>query len=125
VRTRLESGRLVPARAYLQAQRARRLVVQELNAVMDADRLDALAAPTTPAVAPRRGAVTLHVAGTDLPLRRGLMSLVVGLTESGGPVLALPVGEHDGLPFGMQLAGRPGAEPELLRMATAYEAAAH
>ena len=123
VRTRLEAGRLVPARAYLQAQRARRLVVQELNAVMDAERLDALAAPTTPAVAPRRGADTLQVAGADIPLRRGLMSLVVGLTESGGPVLALPVGEHDGLPFGMQLAGRPGAEPELLRMATAYEAA--
>jgi Asp-tRNA(Asn)/Glu-tRNA(Gln) amidotransferase A subunit family amidase len=35
------------------------------------------------------------------------------------------VGEHDGLPFGIQLAGRPGAEPELLRMATAYEAAAN
>ena len=125
VRTRLESGRLVPARSYLQAQRARRLVVQELHAVMDAARLDALAAPTTPAVAPRRGADTLHVDGAELPLRRGLMSLVVGLTESGGPVLALPVGEHDGLPFGMQLAGRPGAEPELLRMATAYEAAAN
>ena len=71
VRTRLESGRLVPARAYLQAQRARRLVVEELNAVMDAERLDALAAPTTPAIAPLRGADTLHVAGAELPFAEG------------------------------------------------------
>jgi aspartyl-tRNA(Asn)/glutamyl-tRNA(Gln) amidotransferase subunit A len=124
VRTRLEAGRLVPARAYLQAQRARRLVVDELNGVMERERVIALAAPTTPAVAPARGAETLTIAGADRPLRRALMSLVVGLTESGGPVVALPVGEHAGLPFGMQLAGRPGAEPELLRMATAYEAVA-
>src|SRR4051794_28778180 len=110
VRTRLETGRLLPARVYLQAQRARHLVVREVESVMDRQRLDALAAPTTPTTAPRRGADTLRIAGADQPVRRALMSLVVGLTESGGPVLALPVGEHEGLPFGMQLAGRPGAE---------------
>lgn len=123
VRARLEAGRLLPAAAYLRAQRARRLVVDELAAVMDDASLDALAAPTTPAVAPRSDAETLHVDGAELPLRRALMSLVVGLTESGGPVLAFPVGKHDGLPFGMQLAGRPGAEATLLQIGTAYEAA--
>ena len=122
VRDRLESGRLLPAAAYLRAQRARRLVVEELAALMDDRRLDALAAPTTPAVASRRDADALHVDGAERPLRRALMSLVVGLTESGGPVLAFPVGEHDGLPFGMQLAGRPGAEATLLQMGAAYEA---
>ena len=91
---------------------------------MDRERLDALAAPTTPAIAPPRGAETIEVAGEQRPLRRSLMSLAVGLTEGGGPVLALPVGEHEGLPFGMQLAGRPGSEPDLLALATAYEAAA-
>ncbi len=122
VRCRLESGRLLPATAYLRAQRARRLVVEELSALMDEQRLDALAAPTTPAIAPRRDADALEVDGEQRPLRRALMSLVVGLTESGGPVLAFPVGEHDGLPFGMQLAGRPGAEATLLAMGAAYEA---
>jgi aspartyl-tRNA(Asn)/glutamyl-tRNA(Gln) amidotransferase subunit A len=124
VRTRLETGRLMPARAYLQAQRARRLVVEDLVATMGRERVDVLAAPTTPTTAPERGVDTLRVAGEDRPLRRALMSLVVGLTESGGPVLALPMGEHDGLPFGMQLAGRPGAEAALLQAACAYEAAA-
>ena len=122
VRARLETGRLMPGHVYLRAQRARRLLVEELHDVMDRERLDALAAPTTPAVAPPRDAETLRVAGRDVPLRRALVSLVVAVTESGGPVLALPVGTHDGLPFGMQLAGRDGGEGVLLQVAGAYEA---
>jgi aspartyl-tRNA(Asn)/glutamyl-tRNA(Gln) amidotransferase subunit A len=124
VRGRLETGRLLPANVYLRAQRARRLLVDELLAVMDRERLDALAAPTTPAVAPRRGEETVSVAGAQVALRPALVSLVVAVTESGGPVLAFPAGEHEGLPFGMQLAGRAGAEPTLLAVAAACEAAA-
>lgn len=123
VRERLEVGHLIPVRAYLDAQRARRLVVEELRAVMEAERLDALAAPTTPGVAPPRDAEEIEVAGRMVPLRAALQSLTVPLTESGGPVLALPIGTHDGLPFGLQLAGRPGGEPRLLAIGAAYQAA--
>jgi aspartyl-tRNA(Asn)/glutamyl-tRNA(Gln) amidotransferase subunit A len=123
VRERLEVGRLIPARDYLDAQRARRLVVDEVRAVMEAERLDALAAPTTPAVAFPRHAEEIEVAGRMVPLRAALQSLTVPLTESGGPVLAMPIGTHEGLPFGLQLAARPGAEPRLLAIAAAYEAA--
>jgi aspartyl-tRNA(Asn)/glutamyl-tRNA(Gln) amidotransferase subunit A len=123
VRERLEVGHLIPARAYLDAQRARRLVVDELRAVMEAERLDAMAAPTTPVVAPPRDAEEIEVAGRMVPLRAALQSLTVPLTESGGPVLAMPIGTHEGLPFGLQLAGRPGAEPRLLAIGAAYEAA--
>jgi aspartyl-tRNA(Asn)/glutamyl-tRNA(Gln) amidotransferase subunit A len=123
VRERLEVGHLIPARAYLDAQRARRLVVEELRAVMEGEGLDALAAPTTPAVAPPRDAQEIEVAGRPVPLRAALQSLTVPLTESGGPVLAMPIGIHEGLPFGLQLAGRPGGEPRLLAIGAAYEAA--
>jgi Asp-tRNA(Asn)/Glu-tRNA(Gln) amidotransferase A subunit family amidase len=51
------------------------------------------------------------------------MSVTLPLTQTGGPVLALPIARHEGLPFGMQLAGRPGTDPLLLGIGAAYEAA--
>jgi amidase len=42
---------------------------------------------------------------------------------TGQPALSLPLAEHEGLPVGVQLFGRPGGEAELLALATALEAA--
>jgi Asp-tRNA(Asn)/Glu-tRNA(Gln) amidotransferase A subunit family amidase len=56
-------------------------------------------------------------------MRDALMLTTLPLTQSGGPVLALPIGRHEGLPFGMQLAGRPGSDALLLGIGAAYEAA--
>jgi aspartyl-tRNA(Asn)/glutamyl-tRNA(Gln) amidotransferase subunit A len=123
VRARLLAGSRLAATTVLTAARARRVLVDELHSTLDRERLDALLAPTTPAVAPRRDAETLEVRGRAVPLRAALTSLVLPLSQPPGPTLALPLGEHQGLPFGMQLHARPGAEPALLRLGGAYEAA--
>jgi aspartyl-tRNA(Asn)/glutamyl-tRNA(Gln) amidotransferase subunit A len=124
VRERLVAGRLLDATTVLTAARARRVLVDAVHAAMDRERVDALLAPTTPTVAPRLDAEGVEVRGRAVPLRAALTSLVLPLSQLPGPTLALPLGEHQGLPFGMQLAARPGAEALVLRLGGAYEAAA-
>jgi len=123
VRQRLLAGALVPAATALTAARARRALVDATHATMDRERLDLLLAPTTPGVAPPLDAETMDVRGRPVPLRAALTSLVLPASQLPGPTLALPLGEHEGLPFGMQLTGRPGTEPLVLRAGVAYEAA--
>jgi aspartyl-tRNA(Asn)/glutamyl-tRNA(Gln) amidotransferase subunit A len=115
VRTRLEAGRLLPAGAYLAAQRARRLIIEEVAEKMTG--LDALVAPTVGFVAPAHG--TAEVGGR--PLRAALQSCVVPPSEAGGPVVSVPLGSHRGLPYAMQIIGRPGAEAVVLGIAAAVE----
>ena len=83
-----------------------------------------LAAPTTPAVAPRHGEETVSVAGAEVAPRPALVSLVVAVTESGGPVLAFPAGEHEGLPFGNAAGGPRRRRAHAARWLVACEAAA-
>jgi aspartyl-tRNA(Asn)/glutamyl-tRNA(Gln) amidotransferase subunit A len=123
VRQRLLAGALVPAATALTAARARRSLVDAVHAAMDCERLDLLLAPTTPGVALPLDAETMDVRGRAVPLRAALTSLVLPASQLPGPTLALPLGEHEDLPFGMQLTGRPGTEPLVLRAGVAYEAA--
>jgi aspartyl-tRNA(Asn)/glutamyl-tRNA(Gln) amidotransferase subunit A len=120
VRLRLEAGRLVPATAYLKAQRARRLLIEEAAATMKG--LDVLLAPATPCVAPRQDVSEVTIRGTRHDLRPALLSCVLGPTELACPIVSVPVGSHDGLPYGMQVIGRPRSEALLLHVAGACEA---
>jgi aspartyl-tRNA(Asn)/glutamyl-tRNA(Gln) amidotransferase subunit A len=115
VRSRLEAGRLMPAGAYLAAQRARRLIIEEVAEKMRG--LDALVAPTVGFVAPAHG--TAEVGGK--PLRAALQTCVVPPSELGSPVASVPVGSHAGLPYAMQIVGRPGAEAVVLAIAARVE----
>jgi Asp-tRNA(Asn)/Glu-tRNA(Gln) amidotransferase A subunit family amidase len=111
VRERLELGRTLPAIDYLRAQQARRVLVDEFAALMEDEGLAALLAPTTLAVAPRRD-------GDQAAQRPALLHAVLPLSQTAGPVLAVPSGVDDeGLPVGVQLAGRPGDEAALLGLA--------
>jgi Asp-tRNA(Asn)/Glu-tRNA(Gln) amidotransferase A subunit family amidase len=47
----------------------------------------------------------------------------IGFNVSGHPVLALPIGFHDGLPIGMQIIGRHHAEATILQLGDAFERA--
>lgn len=47
----------------------------------------------------------------------------IGFNVSGHPVLALPVGFHDGLPIGMQLIGRHHDEARIVQVGDAFERA--
>jgi aspartyl-tRNA(Asn)/glutamyl-tRNA(Gln) amidotransferase subunit A len=119
VRTRLEAGRLLPATAYLAAQQSRRLLIEEVARKMHG--LDALLAPSAPVVAPPQDAETVTIRGITQDLRAGLLSCVLAPSELACPVISTPIGRHQGLPFGMQIIGRPFSEPLLLRVALASE----
>jgi aspartyl-tRNA(Asn)/glutamyl-tRNA(Gln) amidotransferase subunit A len=121
VRDRLEAGAAIPAEDYLLAQRARRLVAEETARAMEG--VDALLGPATPIPAPPLGAETVDVDGRPAPLRPTLLAFTEPLSQFGTPVVAVPLGERDGLPFGLQLMGRPGSEAFLLDLAAAYRRA--
>jgi aspartyl-tRNA(Asn)/glutamyl-tRNA(Gln) amidotransferase subunit A len=124
VRLMLELGNLVPATAYLAAQRARAAMREAVRRTFDEHRLDALAAPTIPT--------------TTMPLER--LSVAPGDGEesvfsmflhhnipsnlTGQPALSVPCGfSTEELPIGLQLIGRPLEEARLFRIAHAYERA--
>jgi aspartyl-tRNA(Asn)/glutamyl-tRNA(Gln) amidotransferase subunit A len=115
VRGRLEVGRVIPAVDYLRAQQARRLFVDEFEATMEDEGLAALLAPTTLDVAPL-------LSGEEASQRQTLLTAVRPLSQTGGPVLSIPAGTGEGgLPFGVQLAGRPGDEAGLLALAASLQ----
>jgi aspartyl-tRNA(Asn)/glutamyl-tRNA(Gln) amidotransferase subunit A len=119
VRVRLEAGRLLPASAYLTAQQARRLLRAE---VMEKLRgLDALLAPSTPVVAPTQDAETVLIRGDRPDVRDALLNCALLPSQLGCPVVSVPIAEHQGLPFGMQIFGRPFSEPLLLALAGVCE----
>jgi len=90
----------------LEAREALRRAVVE---VMDASRLDALVYPTTRRIAPLVG-------GNQLGSNAGLSA------QSGCPAITVPAGTVEGgFPVGVELLGRPFAEPVLLALAYAYE----
>jgi amidase len=79
--------------------------------VMDANRLDALVYPTARRIAPLVG-------GNQLGSNAALSA------HSGCPAITVPAGVVDGgFPVGVELLGRPFAEPVLLALAFAYEQA--
>ena len=122
-RTRLESASLVPAWAYLRAQRARELIRRELMAALDT--YDIIILPTGPVAAPTIEASTGRPGGyyqgrLDLGRRRYTSPAAL----AGLPALSIPSGFSDaGLPIGMQIIGRAFDEATLFRVGQAYETA--
>ena len=111
VRERLELGRTIPAIDYLRAQQARRLFVEEFDRTMEDEGLAAMLAPTTLDVAP-------PLAEDQHAQRQILLTAVRPLSQTGGPVVSIPAGTGaEGLPVGVQLAGRRGDEAALLQLA--------
>lgn len=120
VRDRLRLGAFVSATQYLKAQRARRLIRQEVDALL-AD-LDVLIAPVTPIVATPVGQTEVVVEGDRQDVRSSLIRLTRVFNLSGHPVCAVPCGfTVAGLPMGMQIVGRPFDEATILRVADAYQ----
>ena len=104
VRSRIECGALIPASAYVQAQRVRRLFRAEMEAAIDG-AFDALIGPATPSPAPA------DLSSTGDP------AFQAPWTTAGLPALNLPTGlSSKGVPLAVQLIARGFEEERLLRV---------
>jgi aspartyl-tRNA(Asn)/glutamyl-tRNA(Gln) amidotransferase subunit A len=123
VRVQVELGKLVLATDYLRAQRLRTALRQELEGLLT--RVDALVTPTTRTVAHPIGQPFTEVAGRPVPNTSYLwVGLTVPFDLTGTPAVSVPCGfAANGLPMGLQIAGRAWDEATILRIAAAYEAA--
>jgi Asp-tRNA(Asn)/Glu-tRNA(Gln) amidotransferase A subunit family amidase len=108
----------VPALRLVRADRIRARMRREIAAALE--RVDVLAWPSNPAPAPPIANPVLQLpSGPALPDMANLRQAVIG-NLAGVPGISVPVGRHSsGLPIGLQLLGRWGAEATLL------DAAAH
>lgn len=122
VATFLQMGNYIPAKDYIQAQRYRRLLGQSLNDVFG--KVDLILTPTIPLTAPLLGADSVLLGEQETDVFGALLRNTEPFNLSGLPSLAMPCGfANDGLPVSMQLTGPPFAEPSILQVAQAYEAA--
>ena len=120
-RDRFLAGALLPATAYVAAQRFRawyRARVAELF-----EGIDVILAPTTPYPAPRIGQERITVAGAEVPMRPTLGLYTQPLSFIGLPVITVPLARQSGLPLGVQLVAAPFRESFLLRTAHYLESA--
>jgi aspartyl-tRNA(Asn)/glutamyl-tRNA(Gln) amidotransferase subunit A len=99
---------------YVQAQKVRRMIQDELLANLNA--VDVILGPTTPTCAFKLGEKI-----TD-PTQRYLADIfTVAANLAGLPAMSLPVGFSQGLPIGMQLMGAHFSESTLLRLGHHYQ----
>ncbi|HOK46466.1 MAG TPA: amidase [Bryobacteraceae bacterium] len=116
----LDQGRFVTATDYVNAQRLRRLMRQEFDAIWE--QADCLFTPTTPIAAPRIGETTVEIDGQTEDVRLASTRLVRALNVLGLPAISLPCGfDPRGLPLGLQIVGPAFQEARLLRIAAAIE----
>ena len=122
VRARLRLGAMTPAVDYIKAQRARSAYNAQLDEAMR--KYDLLLAPSVAVGATGIDQEFVEVAGKQ----ENALSLMSRLTRpfnlTGQPTISIPCGfTSDGMPIGMQLAGRQWDEATALRAAHAYEQA--
>jgi len=115
LREKLLAGGLLRGSEYVQAQRLRARLSQDMAAVLTT--VDVLVTPTTPGPAPSFDMVLTP----DFPFARSNMA---PFNMTGLPALAVPCGfTTAGLPLSLQIAGRPFDEATVLRVGHAYEQA--
>ena len=118
VRTLLAAGEFLPATFYLQAMRLRQCIIEEFRAKFR--EVDAFLFPTIPCTALKLS--ELYGASKSIRDMDAFFTCIASLT--GLPALNVPCGlDHEGLPIGMQLLGRPFDEATLYRIGAAFETA--
>jgi aspartyl-tRNA(Asn)/glutamyl-tRNA(Gln) amidotransferase subunit A len=121
-RRRLLTASLLPAALYHQATRARARIRAEMRAALE--RCDLLLSPAQAGAAPPIARETDAVSSKAVAARRffGHRSHTTPASLAGLPAISVPCGfSAAGLPFGLQLCGRPFDEATVLRAAHAYE----
>ncbi|MGA2186186.1 MAG: amidase [Bryobacteraceae bacterium] len=108
----LDQGRMLPATAYVNAQRLRRELIAAFRGLLET--VDLLLTPATPTPAP-----LVEAAGD---IRLITTRLVRGMNVIGFPALAMPCGKtQSDLPIGLQLIAAPWRDLELFNAAAALE----
>jgi aspartyl-tRNA(Asn)/glutamyl-tRNA(Gln) amidotransferase subunit A len=109
----LDQGRMLPATAYVNAQRLRSELIGAFRGLLET--VDLLLTPATPTPAP------LLEDAADIRVRT--TRLVRGINVLGFPALSMPCGRTEaGLPIGLQLVAAPWRDGALLSAAAALEA---
>lgn len=122
VRLRLEMGRYVLAEDYVRALEGRRVLAREVDRALDG--MDALLLPALSIPAPVIGDASVAVKGGREPVRNAMLRCTQPFNLTSHPAISLPCGATPaGLPVGLQIVGRLGETPELLRVARSVEAA--
>jgi aspartyl-tRNA(Asn)/glutamyl-tRNA(Gln) amidotransferase subunit A len=117
-RARIFMGLLTGSADYIQAQRVRTRLRNELAAVLD--DLDCLALPAQNGPAPK----VKDVGPLDVLYRHVVPEFQAPFNLTGVPALVLPAGfSADGLPIALQLVGKAFDEATVLRAGYAYQQA--
>jgi len=120
VRMLVEMGRLVTGPDYLKAEQYRSALMQAYRKVFES--VDVVIGPTTPITAWKRGEWTVQVAGKPESVLAASWRFTYPYNLTGLPAISVPCGfDRDGLPIGLQIAGKPFDEMTVLRIAHAYE----
>lgn len=109
-----------PARAYVDALRARRRLTTALADAVAG--VDVLVLPTTRLRATPIGAAEVDVGGATVAVRPALLALTLPFNLTGWPAVSVP-GRAPGLPAGVQVVGVRCDERGVLRVAAAVAAA--
>ena len=113
-RIQMLSGSILPAQAYYKAQKLRAMLRQEVLQALGS--YDVLVMPT---VGKTAQSIESFSQGT-LMRRPYLLTSTFNLANA--PAITIPCGfSEDGLPIGLQIGAKPGADETVLRVAHAYE----
>jgi amidase len=118
----IEYGLSLDGSSIADARRTRGALFHEMSALLD--EYDVVICPAS--IVPAFPADQIYVtsaAGRDFDTYIDWLSITYGLTLLGVPVIAIPCGmTRDGLPVGIQIAGRPRGEAALFSVAASIEA---
>jgi aspartyl-tRNA(Asn)/glutamyl-tRNA(Gln) amidotransferase subunit A len=121
-RANLDLAELLPASDYVQAQRVRTVVQQQVREVLST--VDALATPSLAITAPLIGQTSIEIGGKSKAINPVFIRLADPFNLTGMPAISVPCGfGANGLPIGLQLAAAPLQEHIVLQIAAAYESA--
>lgn len=121
----MAAGEIPPAEAYAAAMNEARPALQKrLAELFDEMAVDAFIFPTLARTAPEIDKTdTINIDGEELPFFPTLTRRALVASVAGYPSISVPGGlSKSGLPFGMELIGRPGRDRHLLGVAARLQA---
>lgn len=122
IRTLLTAGAVLPHSLFRRASAARVRIAQAMADAMTAHDADAFVTPTLPATASSKAQSEHRYGDAVEDITTSYVRTTAPFNLSGQPAISVPCGfDRSGLPIGLQIATRAGADALALRVAAAYE----